>query len=753
MSKTRTKDYVRLLIYFCLFTILAMADILDGIRPFYIGLLIGLIYCRENLLLIAPVYIAAMLIAEFSWQSLLLALSPLIIIGLAYYFHYLAKRRMKVAHIMLYTLISQIPMFFIYGKGYDAATLALIRIAISQVFTLASIVLCYAVLVRGMRYRLTVDESLAGGIFLLAVSLGLYCIEFLGIRPFYFFFALTMLFAVYVFAERGVVICILVGLGAMANNIDVSLAVLASSGALLTYALRRANSYIMAASVVCLELVCSVVLNINSDYNYINSILFASGALAFALVPMKYKIKLTCFAGTDKGYAVKTIVNRSRLELYTKLTGISSVLFEMQSSLVKDVKGMPPIAESKNFLALELANKYCASCLRRAHCEAALSSSTASVIYDIVSRAIDKGRVNITDVPPIMVDICVKVKDFLKSSQEIADMYSSKKELSDTIDDSKLIMSEQVSGIAGMLLELAKDVKSVVSFDSAREERLIDELAYKNVVASEAAVYSDGETLKATLVVREEDADKATVVKAVSRVLGCPMLPYSKTASAGSVSVSFVSAPRYDLIFGECSSLKEGSDKSGDTKTIIKLSTDKVLAAICDGMGSGRDAASGSNSAIALVESFYKAGIDDSVVLSLINKLLSVRNEENFQTLDMCVINLRKGYADFIKLGAPESVIRNKDSVEIIKGGALPLGILDTVKPCVTRRIINPGDMIALFSDGVSDNIGAEGVARISEQNPTTNPQALAELIIEDAEYAGKSDDKTVICCRLFYKI
>lgn len=744
---------MRLLLYFILFTILGMADILDGLRPFYIGLFVGLIYCRENLLLISPLYIVAMLLAEFTWQSLTLAVSPVIIIGAAYYIHYIAKKRMKIWHIMLYALISQIPMFFIYGSGYDALTDAFLRIALSQVFTLASIVVCYAVLVRGLRYRLTVDESLAGGIFLLAASLGLYCIQFFNVRPFYFFFGAAMLFAVYVFAERGIIFCILAGLGAMAHNIEISLAVLSASGALLAYSLRRANSYIMAAAVVCSELVCSLALKLNTDYNFINSILFASGAIIFAVVPSKYKNKMLCFAGTDKGYAVKTIVNRSRLELYTKLTGISSVLLEMQSSLVKDVKGMPPIAESKNFLALELANKYCASCVRRKHCEAALSSSTASIIYDIVSRAIDKGKVNITDVPEVMAEMCIKVKEFLKSSQEIADMYSAKKELSDTIDDSKLIMSEQVSGIAGMLLELAKDVKSVVSFDSDREERLIDELAYKNVVASEAAVYSDGETVKTTLVVREEDADKAAVAKTVSRVLGCPMLSCSKTLSAGSVSLSLVSAPQYDIIFGESSSLKQGSDKSGDTKTIIKLSTDKVLAAICDGMGSGREAASGSNSAIALVESFYKAGIDDSVVLSLINKLLSVRNEENFQTLDMCVINLRKGYADFIKLGAPESVIRNKDSVEIIKGGALPLGILDNVKPCVTRKIINPGDMISMFSDGVSDNIGADGVARISEQNKTTNPQTLADLIIEDAEYAGKGDDKTVICFRIFYRI
>lgn len=753
MNNARSKDYIRLFLYFVLFIILGMAEIFNGIHPFYIGLFVALVYCRQNMLLLAPLYIVAMLITDFSWQTFVLAISPVLIIGLGYYLHYLFKRRLKIWHIMLYAFISQIPAFFIYGTSYQIIIDTLIRLSLSQVFTLSSIIICYAVLVRGLRYRLTIDEALAGGIFVIVLSLGLYCIAFQGVRPFYYFLSLLILFAVYVFAEKGIIICLLIGIGAASNSVEIYLIALTASAAILAYSLTRTNPYIMAFAVVSIDIVFRVALNLYADNSYINSILFAGGALTFACVPQKVKSKLSYFSGTEKGYAVKTIVNRNRLELYTKLTGISSVLFEMQGSLVKDIKGMPPISDSKNFLAMELATKYCGNCPRRSRCENALCSSTASVIYDLVSRAVDKGRVTIVDVPPFLTEMCVKVKEFLRGSQEIADMYSSKKEISDSIDNTKLIMSEQVSGIAGMLMDLAKEVKSIVTFDSEREARLIDELAYKNVVASEAAVYTDGETQKLTVVVREEDANKAVIAKAVSRIMHCPMILSDKTPSAGTVSMSFVSAPKYDIIYGESNSLKEGSDKSGDTKTVIRLSTDKVLIAICDGMGSGREAAAGSNSAISLVESFYKAGIDDSVILSLINKLLSVRNEENFQTLDMCVINLRKGYADFIKLGAPESVIRNKENIDIIKGGALPLGILDNVKPFVTRKFINSGDMIVLFSDGISDNIGAEGVARICEQNKTTNPETLAEFIVEDAEYIGKGDDKTVICCRMFYRI
>ena len=140
------------------------------------------------------------------------------------------------------------------------------------------------------------------------------------------------------------------------------------------------------------------------------------------------------------------------------------------------------------------------------------------------------------------------------------------------------------------------------------------------------------------------------------------------------------------------------------------------------------------------------------MVLSLINKLLSLRNSEDFQALDMGVVNLRTGAVDFIKMGAPQSLIRRKEGFEIIEGASLPMGILDNVRPSVSRKILSDGDMLVLVSDGITEAIGIEGVARMVELNKTSNPQTLAELILADAQEVSKMDDMSVLCGRL-YKI
>ena len=141
------------------------------------------------------------------------------------------------------------------------------------------------------------------------------------------------------------------------------------------------------------------------------------------------------------------------------------------------------------------------------------------------------------------------------------------------------------------------------------------------------------------------------------------------------------------------------------------------------------------------------------MVLPLINRLLTIRNDGSFQTLDMCVVNLRTGIADFIKLSAPESIVKRKEGCEIVEGGALPLGILREVRPSVSRRKLAAGDVVVLATDGVTDAIGADGMVRVVECGRTNNPQTIADNLVRDAAYVSDKDDQTVVALRLFRRL
>lgn len=173
-------------------------------------------------------------------------------------------------------------------------------------------------------------------------------------------------------------------------------------------------------------------------------------------------------------------------------------------------------------------------------------------------------------------------------------------------------------------------------------------------------------------------------------------------------------------------------------------------------MGSGEKAERTSSLAIGLVENFYKAGFNNEIILSSINKLLSLNRDEIFSALDVCVVDLRAGMADFIKLGAPQSYLKHKSEIEEISGGALPLGIVQDVTPMIVKKALKSGDFVYLFTDGISDSFPSEHALADFVNNQTSlNPQTLAEGLINHALTlaGGAKDDMTVIVAKVFATI
>jgi stage II sporulation protein E len=93
------------------------------------------------------------------------------------------------------------------------------------------------------------------------------------------------------------------------------------------------------------------------------------------------------------------------------------------------------------------------------------------------------------------------------------------------------------------------------------------------------------------------------------------------------------------------------------------LGGNKFLLALCDGMGAGESAHKMSAMTLGLIENFYKVGFDNDIILESVNTLLSINNQENYSTLDICLLDLEKEIADFIKVGAPAGFIKHESNI------------------------------------------------------------------------------------------
>jgi stage II sporulation protein E len=173
-------------------------------------------------------------------------------------------------------------------------------------------------------------------------------------------------------------------------------------------------------------------------------------------------------------------------------------------------------------------------------------------------------------------------------------------------------------------------------------------------------------------------------------------------------------------------------------------------------MGSGEAAEKTSGTAISLIENFYKAGFDNDIILSGVNKLLSVTCDEVFAALDIAVLDLGRGASDFINLGAVSGFIRSSAGVEVVKSGSLPVGVLERVKPVITKKVLSAGDVIVLVTDGVFDAFG--GAPKLCDfilERGGGEAQTLSdEILAQAAVYCSGAphDDMTVAVAKIINK-
>lgn len=228
---------------------------------------------------------------------------------------------------------------------------------------------------------------------------------------------------------------------------------------------------------------------------------------------------------------------------------------------------------------------------------------------------------------------------------------------------------------------------------------------------------------------------------------------YEPGAGMGAMEMKFLRMPTLGATAAaSCHSARAGVP-SGDSHIIRLLEGDRLLLMISDGMGSGEAAARESAHTLRLLNRFLAADVEKTLALETVNELMLARTDADmFATVDLCVVDLANGTAEFTKLAAAGSMILRGGEVMTVEGGRLPLGILERVQPSVTRVRLEPGDVIFMASDGIMDGVDGGILRDCLIANGARTPDVLAEQIVDAVERWGEArhrDDMTVICARV----
>ena len=167
---------------------------------------------------------------------------------------------------------------------------------------------------------------------------------------------------------------------------------------------------------------------------------------------------------------------------------------------------------------------------------------------------------------------------------------------------------------------------------------------------------------------------------------------------------NYTSVDKYILTIGKARMAKERISINGDTMLEQKLEDGKTILAISDGMGTGEKAHKYSELVINMIQKLLGAGFNKNESLELINStILTLASKEEYATIDMCILDLFSGNAEFIKNGACPTFIKNEKKVEKIEAMCLPAGISNKPDTVTFDKDLKHGDIIIMITDGILD--------------------------------------------------
>ncbi len=713
------------------------------------------IFSNYNFLATLLLHFSSLLILSNQGMLLSSAIADIIVLIVSFFYK---KNHIRInVEIILYSLLSLVPFIFI---GSSTSFIDYKERLLSTVFTAFLSFVLYEfsriALDKGLKFKLNYEEYAITIIFVILFGVGIS--NFISPLLFKAIAIFILLLASFVY-KMGItsIISSILGLTLSIYYTDISYMAIFLILALGTETFSSISRYLSACAIVLTDYIVFFLFKGYSSYALLDFFTALIPSLLFCLIPTKQltKLKDKLFLFREK-QLTRLSINRNRAMLSNKLYDISTVFTEIASTFSDSKESSLDEKKAKSMIKKEVVSSVCLTCPLKNDCKTNFSQK--NTIFDkLIDIGVAKGKLTLIDFPKDLCEYCPQTNNILFALNKL--LFDYRKHILEemNLNISRDLLKQETLGISDVLKGLAIESGTQLKYQSKLERQIANELLKQGVIISELLIYGDNKETEVSMVITMKEFSLTHIEKIISKCVGFYMSLSSRhDIDEDKCYLSFRIACEYDAVFGLSIATKNGSIKSGDTHSIIRLKEDKFLVALSDGMGSGEQAEKISSTSLSLIETFYRAGLNEELILTTINKLLNISSEDTFTALDVAVINLKECSGSFIKYGSPYGFIINSDGIKIVEGNTLPLGILENIKPSVAKTQLNDGDIILLLTDGISDSFGSSNeVIDYLRTLPCLNPQTMSDSIISKAieKTNGKAiDDMTVLAVRVFKK-
>lgn len=399
------------------------------------------------------------------------------------------------------------------------------------------------------------------------------------------------------------------------------------------------------------------------------------------------------------------------------------------------------------------AEAVCAKCKNKEHCWHLDYMDTLSVMNDATKAMLDRGRLVREDISPRFRDKCNTLDAFISSVNSELRSLTFRRQFKSRLEENRAAAYGQYADIAEIIDGVATELSNASGPDPLAERRLIRFLKAMDIDA-DIAVFRDRsgrlraiiESARLGVLLREPG-----YMEKLSSVLGVRLCRPSQEGEALSEGrLMLMEAEPLAVTVGIASMKKKGECVSGDRGTYFKTDQGVLCVILSDGMGSGKEAAKESISAVRILERFLRSGVEPKTAMKILNSVMLLKNGEDwgYATVDLMCIDLFSGKACFYKYGAAPSYIRSGKTIRRVKGDSLAAGLCagEAAEPDAVRMRLKPGSMAVIASDGVLAETDDKWLRSMLADYEGSDTKALAKKALQEAvKRCGCTDDMTIL--------
>ena len=444
------------------------------------------------------------------------------------------------------------------------------------------------------------------------------------------------------------------------------------------------------------------------------------------------------------GEYINGMMTRRRERDMKKLIRSFSALSEIFSNLSLNFKRPERIGVKS--ICKDVINKYCAECELRENCTAFNGDPPGN--EKLIDRLSDGLRAGKNDA---FFSEC-PAGDAI--STELNDRISVMFEEAMKNDRAGLFSSEYES--VSRLLSATASLGDEYKRDRLLSERLTKAFSGKEFFADVIAVC--GRRRKA-VVAGGTDISRSIIgasqIKGLcERVCGVSFSEPEFVAEERNMMMLLEQRRVYNIIASKRERKKNGEKICGDS-SLMFYGDDRFYSVICDGMGSGNEAAVVSRICLTFTEKMLSGGNRTDVTLSMLNNFVRSKAEECTAAMDILSVDLLNGDGIFTKCGAAPSYVLRKNKIFKITSRTPPVGIMEQQRQDSLDFAFRSGDVFLMISDGalcetMRDDEFDRRMGELMRYGDGDTSETVAERILAFAcENAVCGDDITVVVGRV----